>query len=146
MFQLCTVEVNSPNVCIAVISPTEDTTWINIWSTQIGNSSQITLAAVAIVSLVALATAIVPIEGARGFAQLCLGVTVGIIGNGMNGSTSQSVEYRQVFLSAIDAPTTDTPVLGVVSRLDIVDLRCPSNQEPSCTSSLPCRRRRSRRP
>ena len=36
----------------------------------------------------------------------------------MNGSTSLSVEYRQVFLSAIDASTADTPILGVAGSLD----------------------------
>ena len=118
--QLSTIEVHRPYISVGIVAATENAGRVTIGPVEIGSSSQIALAAVTIVALVVLAAAVIPVESACSFAQCCLCIAVGVVGYGMDGLTGQAIKYRQVFLTAIDATSTGTPVLGVAGSLDVV--------------------------
>ena len=116
--QLLTVEVDSPDIGIGIIAATEDTAGTLVRTAQIGCCCQIAFTTIAVIAFVVLAAAVVPVEGACSLAQLCLGITVGPVGNGVNGCTRLTVKDRQVFVTAIDATSTCAMILRVVGGLD----------------------------
>ena len=70
---------------IGIIATTEDAAGQLVGTCQIGCGSQIALATVSVVAFVVLAAAVVPVVCACSLAQFCLGITVGPVGNGMDG-------------------------------------------------------------
>ena len=100
--QLLSVEVHGPDIGISVVTATEHATRIGARSTQISDGSQITLATITVISLVIFSTAVVPVKRTCGLAQLCLGITIRIIGDSMDSSTRQAVEDRQIFVTTVN--------------------------------------------
>ena len=117
--QLSPVEVHRPDIGVGIIAATEDARGVMVGPVEIGCGSQVALAAVAIVPLVVLAAPVIPVESACRLTQFRLRIAGGVVGNGVDGLASQSVEHREVLMSAVDAPTAVTPVLGVAGSLDL---------------------------
>ena len=118
--QLLTVEVNSPDIGIGIVATTEDAAWTLVRTSQIGSGSQIALTTVTIVALVVLTATVIPVKCACSLTQFCLGITVRPVGNGMDSLTSLTLEDGQIFMTAIDATGTATPVLGIAGSLDFL--------------------------
>ena len=118
--QFLTVEVDRPDMSIGIVSTTEDAAGALVRTSQIGCSSQIALATVAIIALVVLATTVVPVICACGLAQFCLGITVRPVGNGMDSFTRLTLENGEILMTAIDTTGTGPPVLGIAGRLDFL--------------------------
>ena len=117
--QLLTVEIDRTDVGVGVIASAEDAAGQCVGAAEIGDGRQIALTTVAIVATVFLSVAVVPVEGARGLTQFGLGVAVGVVGDGVDGSTGLSVEHGEILLSAVDTSGGSAPVLRVVGGLDV---------------------------
>ena len=102
-----------------VIASAENAAGIVVRPIEIGCGSEIALTTVAIVALVVLTAAVVPVIGACGLAQLWLRITVGVVGNRMDSGTCLTIKDGQVFMATIDASgIIRNPILCVAGGLD----------------------------
>ena len=120
VLELRSIEINGPHVCISIVSARKYAAGIRILTTQISHGCQIALATVAVVAFIALSAAVIPVESTCCLTQFGFCIAVGIIGNGMDGCTRQSVEDRQIFMSAVDTASTHPPVFRVAGSLDTI--------------------------
>ena len=119
-FQLLPVEVDGPDIGEGIVASAEDAAGITVRTVEIGGGSEVTLTAVAIVALIILAAAVVPIEGACRLAQFGFGIAGGVVGNRVDGGTCLSIEYSQVLMTTVNATCTCAMVLCIVGSLDLL--------------------------
>ena len=105
-------------MCEGVVASAENAAGIVVRSIEIGCSGEITLTTVAVISFIVLATPVVPIIGACSLAQFSLCVSIGVVGDCMDGGTRLAIKYGEVFVSTVDASGTRAMVLCVVGSLD----------------------------
>ena len=120
VLKLGAVKINGPHISIRIVSTSKDTTRIRILATQISHSSQITLTTVTISTFITPTTTVIPIVRSSSITQFSFRITVGIIGNCMNGSTRLTVKHRQIFLPSVNSTTAHSPVFSIARSLDSV--------------------------
>ena len=120
VLKLGAVKINGPHISIRIVSTSKDTTRIRILATQISHSSQITLTTVTISTFITPTTTVIPIVRSSSITQFSFRITVGIIGNCMNGSTRLTVKHRQIFLSSVNSTTAHTPIFRIAGCLDSI--------------------------
>ena len=118
--QFLAVEVHGPDVGVGIVATAEDAAGVLVGTCEVGCGCQVALASIAVVALVVLAAAVVPVEGAGSLAQFGLGIAVGIVGDGVDGLARQSLEHGQVFLTAVNATVAGAPTLRIACCLDLL--------------------------